>query len=106
MVQFILSFILLFNTSDFADPCEIYGSVCFVKSQYNAHYVVYVENGDDAADLAVFKEDNKLMADEEGIWYVTESEAFAKYKIFITKERTRADFTIEYIEERAFAGCP
>ena len=33
------------------------------------------------------------------------AENFADYRIFITQDRRIADFTISYIEERAFAGC-
>lgn len=102
----LLSFLLSFNFANTKNPCEIFGSVCIVSSQYNADFIVYVETENDLVDLAVFKETSKLFADDEGIWFFTDAENFANYRIFITQDRRMADFTIQYVDERAFAGCP
>ena len=87
------------------DACDVFGSVFFVNNQYRADYIVYEEKERGVANISVYKEKAKLMADEPGVRYMSKSENFAKYRLFVTNDSRLADFTIEYIEERAFAGC-
>lgn len=108
MRKLIVVGLLLFSFSEIfsqRESCKVYGSIAYVNSPYKADYSVYIEPETGMADLIVFKENQKLMADEEGMWYITESVNFADFRIFITDELNKADFTIEFVEERAFARC-
>jgi hypothetical protein len=89
------------------DPCKVYGKVYFEKSRSFTTYSVFEESEDYAsyADVTVFKEDNKLFADQAGLWYVVDDPAFADYILYITRERSQADFTIAYTDKRSYAGC-
>jgi len=87
------------------DYCQIFGIIYFEKNKHEAHATVYFEEDEPQANLLVFKEDNRLFADEEGIWYVTDNPALANYKLFVTKEKRFADFSVNYIDDRAFVGC-
>lgn len=85
--------------------CDIYGVIYFEKNRYAAQASIFIEEDETRANLLVFKEDNKLFADQEGLWYITENPSIAHYRLYKTNERRDADITIAFIEERAFVGC-
>jgi hypothetical protein len=55
--------------------------------------------------MTVFLEDNALYADGSGIWYFTKDRNQARYRIYLEKTRSFADFSIAYTTARSFAGC-
>ncbi|HYE79084.1 MAG TPA: DUF6150 family protein, partial [bacterium] len=88
--------------------CKIYGAVYLERDdRYRpfCSFIAYEEPNDALADLHVFREDNKLFADQPGLWYITPTKAFADYVVFVTPERGFADFSIYYTTARSFAGC-
>ena len=87
------------------DFCQVYGIIYFEKNKNYADALVYLEEDETRADLLIFKEDNRLFADEEGIWYITDNPTLANYKLYVVKEKGYADFSVNYIDDRAFVGC-
>ena len=87
------------------DPCQIFGSIYVTNDIRKANYRVYLEDSELNADLVVFKEDNKLMANKEGLWYETSNIGFAQYAIYYEEEEAHADFSVYFTEVPAFAGC-
>ena len=87
------------------DPCSVYGAVYFEKSRSQSDFSIYIEQETGMGQLTVFKEDNKLFADQAGLWYVVDEPSFANYVVHITKDRGLADFSINYTTTRSFAGC-
>ena len=88
--------------------CQIYGAVYLERDPSRRAYcafIAYEEPEEGFADLNVFKEDNKLFADQPGLWYITPTREFADYVVFITPNRAFADFAIHYTTARTFAGC-
>ncbi len=90
------------------EPCKIYGSVYLEMDPRRANScfaVVYMEPEQAFADVLVFNETNKLFADKAGLWCPAENREFADYVLFVTTDRSRADFAIHYTKVRSFAGC-
>lgn len=87
------------------DYCSTYGIIYFVDKQNQADLIIKLESDESIANMLVYKEDNRLMADTDGVWYITDNPALAKYRVFMTNNAQIADFTVCYIEDRAFAGC-
>lgn len=90
------------------EPCKIFGSVYLETDPSRRSYcfgTVYVEPEEAFANLIVFKEDNKLFADRSGLWAEAPARDFADYVLFVTTDRSRADFAIHYTKVRSFAGC-
>ena len=90
------------------EPCKIYGSVYLETDPRRANScfaVVYVEPEQAFADVLVFNETNKLFADKAGLWCPAENREFADYVLYVTTDRSRADFAIHYTKVRSFAGC-
>ena len=87
------------------DPCSIFGSIYVTNDVRKANYRVYVEDSELNSDLVVFKEDNKLMANKEGLWYETGNIGFAQYAIYYEGTEAHADFSVYFTEVPAFAGC-
>lgn len=88
--------------------CQIYGAVYLERDPAKrafCPFIAYEEPNEGFADLNVFREENKLFADQQGLWYLTPNRAFADYVVFLTPERGFADFRIHYVTSRAFAGC-
>jgi hypothetical protein len=88
--------------------CQIFGAVYLERDPGQRGFCAFVayESPDEAfADLSVFKEDNRLFADKQGLWYLTPTRAFADYVVFLTPTRGQADFSIYYTPTRSFAGC-
>ncbi|QNF35732.1 hypothetical protein HUW51_04510 [Adhaeribacter swui] len=88
--------------------CNIYGSVFLTsdpKYKRLARYTVYLEPEEAFANLVVFKEENKLFADNPGLWYPASGYDFADHVLFLTTNRAFADFSIYYTKSRSFAGC-
>lgn len=96
------------NSASAAPPqevCRLRGSVFVTDNPQRAHYYVYVVDYESAADLNVYAEENKLFADQPGLWFYTETEAFADFNVYFTDNRGMADFTIYYTDVASFAGC-
>ena len=90
------------------EPCKIFGSIYLENDPRRANScfaVVYVEPEEAFADVRVFNETNKLFADKAGLWCPAENREFADYTLYVTTDRSRADFAIHYIKVRSFAGC-
>lgn len=87
------------------DLCELKGSVYVTDRREQAHFLVYVEEYETSADLVVFSEENRLFADQPGVWYFTDKPAFANFRIYLTDSRAFADFSIAYTDVASFAGC-
>ncbi len=85
--------------------CELYGSVFIEENPAKADFIVYVEDSEAFADILVFEEENEFFADKKGIWFFTENEGFAKFSVSFTNDKSKARFTIFYIESPTFAGC-
>jgi hypothetical protein len=106
-----LSFIIAFmgvNGVTYAqgfDTCQLYGVVYVTKNPSEANFKIVVEESEAFADLVVFQEQNRLMADEPGIWYMVDSPGFANFSVYIESNRGLADFSIFYTEILSFAGC-
>ncbi len=50
------------------DVCQLYGVVYVTENPNEANFRVFLEDSEAFADLVVFQEDNRLMADETGSW--------------------------------------
>ena len=90
------------------EPCKIYGSVYLETDPGRRGYclgTVYVEPEEAFANVIVFKEANRLFADKPGLWADAPARDFADYVLFVTTDRSRADFAIHYTTVRSFAGC-
>lgn len=88
--------------------CQLYGAVYLEREPSQRAFCAFIayEEPDEAfTDLNVYKEDNKLFADQPGLWYLTPNRAFADYVVFVTPTRAFADFSIHYVTSRTFAGC-
>jgi len=113
MLSFLLSLLLVLAPAKSPaagplEPCKIYGSVYLETDPSRRSYcfgTVYVEPEEAFADLIVFKEENKLFADRAGLWHAAPVRDFADYVLFVTTDRSRADFAIHYTTVRSFAGC-
>jgi hypothetical protein len=90
------------------EPCRIYGAIYLERDPNRRGFcfgAVYEEPEEAFADVLVFPENNKLFADKAGLWYFTEARDFADYVLFVSKDRSVADFSIHYTKVRSFAGC-
>ena len=87
------------------DPCNVFGVVYIEPVKNRADYIVYEEKTEAFADLRVFREENKLLADNTGLWHFTDQRAFADFTVYIQDEPSNADFTIFYIDVISYAGC-
>lgn len=87
------------------DACQVYGTVYEADSPNDASFTVYLETSEAFADLVVYQEDNRLMANESGHWFFTDKPAFAHFSIYFVNKRGLADFSIFYTETLSFAGC-
>lgn len=87
------------------DLCQLRGSVYVTDIREEAHFIVYVEEYETSADLLVFSEENKLFADQPGLWHFTDKRAFADFNVYLTDSRAFADFSIAYTDVASFAGC-
>ena len=90
---------------DQTDPCSVFGVVYIEPVKKRADFIVYEEKTETFADLRVFREDNRLMADATGLWYFTDKRNFADFTIYIQNEPSNVDFTIFYTDLVAYAGC-
>ena len=87
------------------DPCNVFGVVYLEPVKKRADYIVYEEKTEAFADLRVFREENKLLADDAGLWHFTDQRAFADFTVYIQNEPSNADFTIFYTDVISYAGC-
>lgn len=113
ILTFIVWFFMLGNAPDAVitaqspprELCKLRGSVYVTERQEEAHFRVYVEEYESSAQLVVYSEENRLFADQPGVWHFTDKPAFADFRIYLTNTRTFADFTIAYTDVASFAGC-
>ncbi|EMR03645.1 DUF6150 family protein [Cesiribacter andamanensis] len=87
------------------DICQLKGSVYVTDNPQEAHFRVYIEEYESSAKLLVYSEENRLFADQPGLWHFTDKPAFANFKIYLAESRAFADFTIAYTDVASFAGC-
>lgn len=87
------------------DVCSLKGSVYVTDNPHRAHFYVFVEEFEGSADLSVYAEENKLFADQPGLWFYTEQEAFSDFVVYFTDNKSSADFSIYYTDVASFAGC-
>lgn len=90
------------------DYCKIYGSVYLErdpKYKSTASYTVFLGEEEVYANIVVYRESNKLFADDLGIWYITPTKAFADHILYVTDNRNLADFSVHYTTVRSYAGC-
>lgn len=87
------------------DPCRVFGVVYFEQRKEMADFSVFITTTEAFADVVVFEEDNQLMADDSGLWYVTKERAFADYVIYLEEDENLADFNIFYTDIQAYATC-
>ena len=85
--------------------CHLQGAVYETSTKQGSDFWVFVEESEAFADLLVYKEENKLYADEAGIWFFVESNGLADFTVFLTKKRIEADFIIYFTDTSSFAGC-
>lgn len=100
-----LSLISLGGYAQEQDYCKLHGSVYTTPTKRGADFWVYVEESEAFADMLVYEEENKLYADEPGVWCFVDSFGLADFSIFITDDRSEADFIIFYTDTPTFAGC-
>lgn len=111
MLSLLLSLLMLLAPAHPAgpvEPCKIYGSVYLETEpswRNRCYAVVYIEPEPAFADVLVYHETSKLFADRAGLWFPAEQREFADYLLFVTTDRSRADFVISYTQVRSFAGC-
>ena len=86
--------------------CKIYGSIYLEKDPKKADFIVFVETSEAFSDLMVYKQSNRLFADQAGLWYMTEKREIADFRIYLKEEKRGSDFTICYTTTESFAGCP
>ena len=87
------------------DYCRVFGAIYFEKTKALADYSVFVTTTEGFADVVVYEEENHMMADDSGLWYITEERGFADYILYLEKEQGLADFSIFYTDVQAFATC-
>lgn len=87
------------------EVCKLRGSVYVTDDPNRAHYYVFVEEYESSADLAVFMEENRLYADQPGLWFFTDKESFSDFIVYFTESKGMADFSIYYTDVASFAGC-
>ncbi len=90
------------------DYCKIYGAIYLEhdsKFKNTASHTVFLGEEEAFANLVVFKEKNKLFADDAGLWYITPNKAFADHVLFVTENRNLAAFSVHFTEVRSLAAC-
>lgn len=90
------------------DYCKIYGSVYLErdpKYKNTASYTVFLGEEEVYANMIIYRESNKLFADDHGIWYITPTKAFADHILYVTDNRNLADFSVHYTTVRSYASC-
>ena len=85
--------------------CEVYGVAFQDPNPHRATYRVYVEEDEYSADLIVFKETNRLMADRAGLWFFTPNPAFADFSVCFVEHPNQANFKIYFTDIDAEARC-
>jgi len=109
----LLSVFITFAGSGFVGPadddqsrfCYVYGTIAVVDDPRRAHFRVYVEESEGLADLIIFKEEIRLYADRQAIWYFGENPGMADYVIYLEDNKFLADFSIYYTDIESFARC-
>jgi len=76
-----------------------------VDNQSFADIKVYVVSSQAFADLLVYKQSNQaFVGPNNGQWFFTTNQSFAKKKIFFTDNQAFADLKIFYVDSPNFAG--
>lgn len=102
---FLSSLNLLHAQSQKQKACAIKGAVFVSTLRHEAEFFFFVEENEDFSDMRVFREPQRLFADQPGIWHYVDLPHLADYILFEEKNRSAADFTISYTDTPAFAGC-
>lgn len=85
--------------------CRIYGAIYIETQKSMAHFSVFVSEYEEDADLLTFKQDNRLFADQVGLWHIVSDRSFADYTIYLESDEAYADFSVYYVDDEAMAGC-
>ncbi len=85
--------------------CRVFGVMYEVSDHRKADFLVYEEDSESFADLIVYDQDNKLYANAMGHWHFVTNPDFARYKLYFTKDRDKAHFSVFFTEYESFAGC-
>jgi len=86
-------------------PCKVYGNIYLVSKADDATYRVYVEDNEYSADIVVFTENNQLLATQTGKWFFVKYIHLADYTIYLTKDRSEANFTVFFTNIDDLARC-
>lgn len=87
------------------DPCQVFGAIYIEEYPENAQFLVYEEESEAFARIQIFEEDNRLMANETGKWYFTDTRDFARYSVYFVEKKINADFSVYFTDFESFAGC-
>lgn len=85
--------------------CELHGAVYVTEDRSQADYIVYQEGSEAFADFQVYLEENKLYADEPGLWFMVDNRGISDFTVFFSKEKGNADFIIFIADTPTFVGC-
>lgn len=85
--------------------CQLHGTFYEVDNPRYAHMIVYEMDSEALADMLIYEADNKFFADRPGLWYFTDTEAFADYNVYFTDVKDQAEFTVYFTTSETFAGC-
>ena len=101
-MMFIILYFLFLSSNPY---CDIGGSFYIVDSKNEAHYTVFEEESAVSADLIVFEHENRLFADRPAHWVFVDNEAFSDFRIYFTKKKSEAEFSVFFTDFESFAGC-
>ncbi len=85
--------------------CAIYGAVFEDTNPYRATYRIYLVEDEYDADLVVFKESNRLMADKTGLWFFTRNPNFAEFSVCFVDDPNLANFFVHFTDIDVEARC-
>lgn len=100
-----LVFVTFFSFGQRRDVCDIYGAIYFTQAQEWAQFRMFETDSEVFADLVIYEETNRLFADRQGLWYVTEDSLTADHYVYYTENRGLADFTVYFTDIPAAARC-
>lgn len=87
------------------DFCQLFGAVYVEKNPQQADFRVFREESEVFSTVKVFLVDDRLYADGEGLWHITNKRSFADFTIYYESKRGLADFTVFFTDVESFAGC-
>ena len=87
------------------DFCKLFGAVYIEKKANLADFRVYEEESEAFCDIKIFEVESRVYADHEGLWYFTDTKAFADFTVYFEPKKGLADFSVYFIDIESFAGC-